>query len=303
VRRRNGLNSIYVFGLFQVSSGKTVVSKALCRGLTNMGLKVAPFKPRSGHNIWYQRYAFEECRREGRLFCEDIIKLKKAARCSLPYEVLNPVDALMAPMYAGAFLTDSYMRGLYLMDADTFNHLLVERYTMLEDGEVRSMIFVNAKNLTGRVLSDKDYIFKLTGKADKVSSIEDVARWASVFNRLGHCSISTCRKSLEEEYGVVVVEGFNDAVCPELGVRYKAVIGVGPGVAAFYDPEDFYRVIELKSIMGLDPKGLRSKEILEFVKPEEVVSIPALSSIDLRSLDVLSQRLGEVVGATLNRLE
>lgn len=268
-----------------------------------MGFKVAPFKPRSGHNIWFQHDAFEECRRETRLFCEDIISLKEAASCSLPYEALNPVDALMAPLDAGAFLEDNYVRGLYLMDADTFNHLLVERYTIWEDGGARSTICVNEKNLSGRVLSDKDYISKLTGKADKVLAIEDVAGWASVFSRLGPCSISTCRKRLEEDYGLVVVEGFNDAVCPELGVRYEAVLGVGPGVAAFYDPEDFHRVIELKYMMGRDPTGLRSEEILDFIKPEEMISIPALPGIYLKNLDVLSERLGDVVGAALNRLE
>jgi predicted P-loop ATPase/GTPase len=64
------LPSIFVFGLFSDSAGKTVVSSALARGFANKGLDVTVFKPRSGHSFWYQYDAFLNCKEEGRLFRE-----------------------------------------------------------------------------------------------------------------------------------------------------------------------------------------------------------------------------------------
>ena len=297
------MRSIYVFGLFQISPGKTVVSTALCRGLLNRGLKVAPFKPRSGHNIWFQHDAFNKYKRDARLFCEDVIRLKEAARCQLPYEILNPVDALMAPLDAGIFLEKNNIRGMYLKQPNTFHHLLVERYTSWEDGKAKSTICVNEKNLSGGVLSDLEYIRELTGKAEKVLTIEDVAGWASVFRKLGPGSISTCCRRIGEESKLMVVEGFNDAVCPMLGLGYEAVLGVGPGSAAFYDSSDFDKVIKVKSMTGGDPMELRSKDIIQFIKPDEILSIPALDRRDLTNFDRLSEKLGHVVLAVLKRLE
>jgi predicted P-loop ATPase/GTPase len=95
---------VFVFGLFSHSPGKTVASSALARGLLNDGFNVGVFKPRSGHSMWHQYEAFLKCRAEGRLFCEDIMKLKEASRCPLPYEVLNPIDALMSPLKVEKFL-------------------------------------------------------------------------------------------------------------------------------------------------------------------------------------------------------
>ncbi|KYH36368.1 MAG: hypothetical protein AYL28_006670, partial [Candidatus Bathyarchaeota archaeon B23] len=119
------LRAILIFGLLTQDSGKTVVASALCRGLHKRGLRVAPFKPRSGHNLWYQYDAYERCRFEGSLYCEDILKLREASRCGLPPELLNPIDALLAPLDAEGFLEEGRGRELYLLEEDVYSHLLV----------------------------------------------------------------------------------------------------------------------------------------------------------------------------------
>lgn len=297
------MRPVFVFGFFSMSSGKTVVSTALCRGLFREGVRVAPFKPRSGHNLWFQRDAFNRCMEEGRLFCEDIIKLREAARCRLPYEVLNPVDALMAPLDAAAFLRRDYVRGMYLEHENPFHHLLVERYTMWEGGRAKSFVCVNERNVRGGSWVDEGYIRRLTGSAEEVWAIEDVNGWASIFGRLGPTSISTCFRRVAGEHELVVVEGFNDAVCPAPELVYGAVLGVAPGAVAFYDPDDFGRVIEVKSMTGGEPMALRSEDVVQFIKPEEILSIPALESGGLADFDVLSERLGNIVDAVLDRIE
>lgn len=297
------LRKIYVFGLFQTSPGKTTVSTALCRGLLKRGCKVSPFKPRSGHNLWFQRGSFNKCKVEARLYCEDIIRLKEAARCYLPYEILNPVDALMAPLDARTFLNKNYMREMYIKDENTFNHLLVERYTSWREGMARSTVCVNDKNRLGDALTDRDYIRQLMEKSDEVLKIKDEAGWNSVFITLAPRSISTCGRRIAEEYEVMVVEGFNDAVCPAPELRYEAVLGVGPGAAALYNPDDFERAIKVKSMIGSEPMDLRSRDIVNFIKPKKIMTVPALDKKDINDFDRLSKKLGELVDDVLREIE
>jgi predicted P-loop ATPase/GTPase len=295
------LKSAYVFGLFPISPGKTVVSTALCRGLFREGLKVAPFKPRSGHDLWYQYDSFKRCREEGRLYCEDIIKLRKASGCHLPYEVLNPVDALMAPMNAKFFLENKRVREMYLREPDTFLHLLIERYTSWIEGKARNILCLNKKNLSDKSLIDEDYIRELTEKSEEIIEVEDVTKWNSVFRRLGSGSIHTCSRRIAEEYEVMVVEGFNDAVCPAPELRYDVVIGVAPGVAALYDPDDFQKVIRIKSTISGDPRGMTAEEIMCFIKPEKTYKIHALEESDLTNFDRLSEKLDKINEIVLRR--
>lgn len=295
------MRSIYVFGLFPISPGKTVVSSALCRGLLSRGLKVAPFKPRSGHDLWYQYEAFKRCKKNARLFCEDITKLKEASRCQLPYEILNPIDALMAPINTRNFLENGYVREMYLKKENTFLHLIVERYTSWKEDRTRTLYCVNKNNFSDETLSYKDYVRDLTSKSDKIITIEDAPGWSSVLRRLGPVCTSTCSKRIAAEYELMVVEGFNDAVCPAPELRYDVVVGVAPGVAALYNPDDFHKVIELKSMIRGEPMGMRAKDIVDFIKPEKIFTVPALDMDDLGDFDRLSQKLSYITEAVLDR--
>jgi hypothetical protein len=44
-----------------------------------------------------------------------------------------------------------------------------------------------------------------------------------------------------------------------------------------------------------EPMGLRSRDIIEFIKPEKVFSIPALGIEDITDFDMLSKKLVEIV--------
>jgi len=298
----NPLQIVFVFGFFPVSPGKTVVSTAICRGLLNKGFKLAPFKPRSGHNLWYQHNAFLKCRKEARLYCEDIIKLKKASRCSLQYEILNPIDALLAPLNARTFLEKENLREMYIIETSTFYHLLVERYTLWKDGMLRTTLCVNEKNLLDHPLIDRDYIRGLKSGSDEVLSILDVNGWNSIFKGMGPDCTSTCSWKIAEEHELMVVEGYNDAVCPAPRLRYDVVVGVAPGVAALYNPSDFHRVIDVKSKTGGDPMGMIAEEIVNYIKPEIIFSIPALHTHDINNFDLLSQRLEDMIDTLVELL-
>lgn len=294
----NSTQTIFVFGFFPVSPGKTVVSTAICRGLLNRGFKVAPFKPRSGHNLWYQHDAFLRCREESRLYCEDIIKLSKASRCPIPNETLNPIDALLAPLDTRKFLEEDYIREMYMKEAITFHHLLVERYTLWRDGP-RTILCVNENNLAEDSFVDGSYIRGLGERSDEVLSIADAQGWNSVFRRLGPECTSTCFRKIAEDHELMVVEGYNDAVCPAPGLRYDVVVGVAPGLAAFYDPDDFHRVIDVKSETGKEPMGMRAVDMIHFMKPQRVITVPALRGHDIKDFDTLSRKLDNIIDSVV----
>ena len=297
------MHSVFVFGILPESSGKTVVSAALARGIVNRGLRACVFKPRSGHNLWYQYDLHIRCKKEGKLFCEDILKLRAASKCSLPVEVLNPVDALMSPLNIRGFIEKGALSRFYFLEPDVFSHLVAERYTLCRDG-IERILCVNALTLRSRsVMSDLELIEELERSADDVLYLKSLDDWARAFKTYGSEAIRSCYRRLSGEADHVIVEGFNDAVCPEKTLRYDVLIGVAPGVAVFYDAGEFHALLETFEGLGKDPESLRAEDILKYLKKIKIQPIPALPSTCLRDYDALSRKLEGLVETALRLTE
>jgi len=103
------------------------------------------------------------------------MKLKEASRCPLPYEVLNPIDALMSPLKVEKFLRREMVNQMYLLEPEVYPHLIVERYTKIENSEFENILLVNEGNVdAGLVLLDEDYLSKLKNIADKTISVRNL---------------------------------------------------------------------------------------------------------------------------------
>lgn len=262
---------------------------------------MAPFKPRSGHNLWYQYDAYEKCRSEGRLYCEDIIKLRAASRCSLAHELLNPIDALLAPIEARGFLEEGRGREIYLLEEDTYSHLIVERYTHW-DGGLRHRMLINERWSSRRLLMDEGHLQRLLAEAEEVIRVKSIEEWGDTYRRLASPSILTCMGEISRSCELLVVEGYNDAACP-IKVEYQIVIGAAPGVAAFYNPEEYSTVLEVYRSLGREPLELRARDVIPFLKPEGFVEISPLKRAELEDYDRLSEKLSPLVEATLMSVE
>ncbi len=294
------MRTLLIFGLLPQDSGKTTVASALCRGLHEIGVKVKPFKPRAGHNLWYQYDVYERCRREGRLYCEDIIKLREASRCPLPYELLNPIDALLSPLMARDFLEEGRGRELYLLEEDTYAHLVAERYTIW-DGALRHRIILN-RHLSYRLLIDEDYLDRLRAEAVEVMEVDSLEEWMEKHRSLAPRAISTCMRAVSKNCEVLIIEGYNDAASPTPEAGYDVVIGVSPGLAVFYDTSEYSKILEAYRGLGREPMGLRAGDVIPFLKPEGFVEIPPLRRSELGDYDRLSERLSDLVEAALRYL-
>lgn len=298
--------AIFIFGIFPDSSGKTVLATALARGLVNRGLDVAVFKPRSGHNMWYQYEAFLKCKVMRSLFCEDIIKLKEASGCPLPYEILNPVDALLAPLNAEVFLEQNLTRQLFLFERDLYRHLIAERYLILEGEEEKRILLVSERNVNANlIMFDQDYLEELKMNADQVIPINSLGQWKALYDELGSKSIYSCYRKIRQDYDNLLIEGFNDSVCPEPNLIYEAnvVIGVAPGMAIFYDENEFKRIIDVMTRLGKDPRALRAENIVTFARKYEILKIPPIPSKHLTDYNGLGEKLREIVDRVYNQIE
>ncbi|MFX1535307.1 MAG: hypothetical protein ACFFDI_13870, partial [Promethearchaeota archaeon] len=210
------MTSIFIFGLLQSGSGKTTVSTALTRAFVNEGQKVGVFKPRSGHNIWYHQTALIKGKADSRLFGEDIIKLQEASRCPLPYEVLNPIVALMSPLNYQTFLERKTLNQMYLQLSNIFMGLYLERYTYIENKSIKTALLVNEQAINGNfILQDSEYLAKLKTRANEVIPLHNPHDWSIFYNKYSSRSIFSCYQTVKEYSENLVIEGFNDAVSPE----------------------------------------------------------------------------------------
>ena len=292
--------SIFIFGLFPEDSGKTVFSSALARGFVNSGIRACVFKPRSGHSLWHQYDAFLKCREAGRLFCEDIIKLRKACRSRMPFEVLNPIDALMAPLNASRFIEHKTVNQLYIFEEDVFLHLVAERYTICKDDELRNILCVNRRVEESNIaLNDPEYLEGLKRRADKIIYLHNSDDWSRTFEDYGSEAIMSCYGRISGEYSHIIVEGYNDAVCPGGELRYDLVVGVAPGAAIFYDADEFHKILEIHKSLGKNPTALRAKDIIKYLRGR-IMPIPPLPSSHLKDYDLLSRDLSHLVDLALN---
>jgi len=290
--------SIFIFGLFPEDSGKTIVSSALARGLVNRGIKTCVFKPRSGHNYWRQYDAYLKCKEKGRLFCEDIIKLRKACRCSLPLEVLNPVDALMSPLDVKKFIDEKKIDYLYLLAENIFSHLVVERYTTCEN-RVENILCINAEAVRTRsAIIDEEYLRRLENHADEIIYVNSVEEWNGIFQKYSPRAIRSCYEKISRKFEYIIVEGFNDAVCPDETLRYDLTIGVAPGIIVFYDAEIFHKALRILGEIK-DSKTLRAQDIIKYLKERKVLTMPALPSSHLRNYNILSGDLSKIVDLSI----
>lgn len=243
--------SVFVFGLLPDSPGKTLVSRAIVRGLINRGMDVGVFKPRSGHNYWYQYDAFRNCREEGQLFCQDIIELREArGGDTLPYVLTNPVDALMSPLRVEGYLLGKEWNQFYIDEYQSFSHLVLERYTIYNSGIINNIICINSASAKDVLFQEETFVKDVISKASEAIQIGSVEKWNQVYEELSSQAIPSCYKKVCEEHRNVLIEGYNDAVCPNPDLIYDLVIGVAPGLVIFYDPERFAQIIKFMKDSG-----------------------------------------------------
>ncbi len=137
------MENIFVFGYQNEASGKTTISVSMARALANEGTKMGVFKPVSAHNFWYQYDHTLRNSEAKTLFCEDIYKLAKAAKLSLSYQILNPVDRLISQPDIERYAAPS-----------PIERILLERITSYEGG-IKDLYLINVRAKDGLLFQNE----------------------------------------------------------------------------------------------------------------------------------------------------
>lgn len=289
------MNSIFIFGLFADSPGKTTFSIGLLHEMRERGISVVPLKGRASHSFWHHYNAFERCMGEGRLYSSDIVKLRDAADCDEVFEVLNPIDALVSPLDPKLYLEEERMRNLYLDRGNLFNNFVLERYTHVKGGKVVNRFLFRRDS---RQLIDEDIIDTVLEGADEVIEVDSLSEWSEFYNYNSAVSIGNCVSYLGNMYDFLVSESFTDIIYPAPDYEHVAVIGVAPGSAVHYDPVRLKRAVELQS----SDVQARAMDIVHFLKPEKVHELPALKDEERANPTKVAQGYGEAIEWVLNKL-
>jgi predicted P-loop ATPase/GTPase len=184
-----------------------------------------------------------------------------------------------------------------------FAHLVGERYTILRNGKQELTLCLNEQNIrSGLILFDINFLQCLKASVNKVIPVKSMSEWNEVFQTLSPLAMQSCYHEIVNKSEYVIVEAFNDAVCPDTSLRYNLVIGVAPGLAIFYNAEKFHQRLYTLEKLGKDPITLKSRDIVKYLKKERIVKIPPLTKQVLDDYERLSQKLEEIVNITIDEL-
>lgn len=273
---------VFVFGLVEKDAGKTTVSKILLHFFKELGLSFIPFKPMSGHNLWYQWQAFKQCIKQEKLFCEDIYHLREVANVNMPIEVLNPVDLLFAPLDLDYFISEGFETEFYMTDPTAV--LVMERVTTRLHGKFRNVYLVNSA-LETHLKYLKPVVEKLLKHSDDILTFRDTNEQIETHMRLAERAINTCYGEISEKTDNILIESFNDAVMPcKQVLDVNVPIGVAPGHILIFDPSKWSKALSIITQVK-HPSNLKAQDIIPVLKPEKIFKIQPVSKNYLNKLE------------------
>jgi len=265
---------LFIFGLVEKDAGKTTVSKVLLHFFKDLGLNFIPFKPISGHNLWYQWHAFKQCIKQRKLFCEDIYHLKEVANVDIPIEILNPVDLLFAPLDLDYFINEGFETEFYMTDPTAA--LVMERVTTIYRGKIKNLYLLNSA-LETHLKYLKPIVEKLLKHSDEILSFKGRNEQVDMHIRLAEKAVNTCYKEILEKEENVLIESFNDAVMPCRHVlNVNVPIGVAPGHILVFDPSKWGKALSVITQIK-HPSSLKAQDIIPVLKPEKIFKVQPIS--------------------------
>jgi len=268
--------TVLVNGLLTYDSGKTYVATALAKALIERGLKVSVFKPLAGHSAWYQFNTLLHSLEHGVLVGEDVLKYKELLNLSLDFELVNPVDLLLAPLDPNYFKkVGDYLEAL----CNQFEQLIMARISDCRNRTTR--YYVIEGNASRVVPGLRPWVERLIGRF-KPEPITAKRFFADILNsRDAIESLDYAFNTLKLRADVLVVESFNDAAVPLMNLLndVDVVLTVTPGYLFRLDPEDFKKVV--KSFYSkLGERGLTLSLIFDSIDVKSKISLPIASSVN-----------------------
>ena len=274
---------VLIVGLVERGAGKTTLAVAVASALRKVGGRPGVFKPVARHD-WFTQYdlTLENLRRRG-LFCEDVVRLSRVAGIREPYELLNPVDVLLAPLDPTTFIDFRVPNTYYSFQGDLARRTILARLAVHREGELRRIALVNEWSLDrGILVVDEEVIEGVLEGVDEVVRVESIDAFKRALLSKSTKAVESCYRLLSERYPILVVEGYGDVAWPlPWRARVDVVLAVAPGVVLVYDPVKYKTAVELVSSAGKLYRGVRVSDIFGLLRPERAFKVGPVGKVEL----------------------
>ena len=193
---------IFVFGLYEEDSGKTLLALQLIRALKEVGTSIVPFKPMSGHNLWRQYENLEKNVKMKKLFSYDLDRLRNASGTSYPHEILNPVCILTSPYNVKLYIENDASPKSYLKES-LYRNFMLGRITQCSNESVSNLYLVNEQRIPF-LLHHEDIINSLLENADETKAISSEDEFLKYYqSELVENAIQEIKEKGPENYSAV----------------------------------------------------------------------------------------------------
>ncbi len=266
---------ILVLGGVEDEAGKTIMSKAICKGLKRR-YEVQFCKPISGHNSWYHYDHLLRCLSEKQIFSRDACEVRKTLALTTPIEVVNPIDCLFSPVRYGSSLWGSRP-----------SQAVLERFTMLSGEGVKNIYLkLNSKDMSSTIM-DPETLNPLLSSAAEIHEPDD---WRAVEGTLVEGAITSCLKGLKESSDIVVVEGHDDR-CPVMDDDLSLAVVVAPGHLSIYGGKEFrdgfYSVLNIRAEVS-------ARDVLPLLTPLEIYEIRPIAVSSTEETSKFEKGISEI---------
>lgn len=263
--------TVLVSGLLPYDSGKTWFTMSLFKTLIATGARAVPYKPVAAHNIWYSIATVKHSARLKILVGNDAYAYFKETGESPA--LLNPVALASAPL-------DPVNYGLdvekYLEDSSLFlPQLVVARIAYHPSSQIEH--FIIQENVEKTVPEAKRVVELLRKKLRPVKiSLREISEMLQS-SRIDQIVVSAL-SSLLEKYDVILLESFNDAVLPSMGLmeNIDQIIVVAPGRAFLYDANTTKNILRYLTENLENPAYLVTSKLLPKFNPTNIANTPVM---------------------------
>ncbi|MEM4846822.1 MAG: hypothetical protein QW794_03575 [Thermosphaera sp.] len=263
---------ILINGLLPYESGKTWFTISLYKTLMKSKVKSIMYKPVAAHNLWYSVKPLAHSIKLRLLLGNDAYAYYKETRVSPT--ILNPIAMASAPLDP-----EKYGHNIekYMEDSTMFLPQLVMA-RVSNPAKDRTIHYIVRENVEKTISAARKVIDLLEKTLAPIeTSLGEMSRFLT--SREIDDLLQSTLTILQGEYDVVLLESFNDAIVPSMGLinSVDLMITIAPGKAFLYDKESSKRIIKYVQEEIKDPGSLIVSNVFVKFRPSHSFNIPLLT--------------------------
>ncbi len=262
---------VFIGGLLEYNSGKTTIAKDMISFFENdSSMKVSPFKPLSGNNLFYNyEPILENTTKHDDFVSQDIIGLLNETSNDIKATLANPVHKVTTQAIATRFYEEGSINTFYKKYQDS--ETLLQRFSFCDsEGNQKSTYIVNEPIYKNKKFwNDEKLTEPILRKANEIKPFKNDQEYYILNSKYYADSIQTSFECLKNNSDFIVIEGFNNSAHPAWCVRESnLILLLGPGSIFIYDPDVYFRAIDNYRAINRN-KPSTTNEILNIASPKE----------------------------------